>query len=62
MDFKSPSATAVPLVLSLLSIAFAYVCLCFAANSRFLGLRLSVPDDVVVLLDFCGRPKNRLLP
>lgn len=34
----------------------AYVCLCFASNSKFLGVRLSVPDDVAVLLDFCGKP------
>ncbi|CAA6658009.1 unnamed protein product [Spirodela intermedia] len=34
----------------------APVCLCLAARNRFLGLNLRIPEDVALLLNFCGRP------
>ncbi|CAA6674339.1 unnamed protein product [Spirodela intermedia] len=34
----------------------AAVCLCFAASNSFLGLNLQIPEDVALLLNFCGRP------
>ncbi|CAA6658015.1 unnamed protein product [Spirodela intermedia] len=33
----------------------ATACLCAAARSRFLGLNLRIPEDVALLLNFCGR-------
>ncbi|CAA6674334.1 unnamed protein product [Spirodela intermedia] len=48
--------TATTAVFSLVNLLFAPVCLCLAARNRFLGLNLRIPEDVALLLNFCGRP------
>ncbi|CAA7394151.1 unnamed protein product [Spirodela intermedia] len=50
------SALRLTLLIDRLSNQQATECLCAAARSRFLGLNLRIPEDVALLLNFCGRP------